>query len=54
VTQVTIALRQPLRLAAVFRQGAAWAGGIGAGQKQRRPLRDMIRVVWTQGVGGAR
>jgi hypothetical protein len=33
--------------------GVAWAGGIGAGRRQRRPLCDMIQGVWTQWVGGA-
>ncbi len=32
-------------LAAAFRLGGASAGGIGAGQRKRRPLRDMIRFV---------
>jgi hypothetical protein len=38
VTPVRRGLRERLPLAAVFRQGGASAGGIGAGQKQRRPL----------------
>jgi hypothetical protein len=54
VTLVRRGLRKPLPLAVAFRQGgAAWAGGIGAGQGKRRLLWDMIRVFWNQGVGGA-
>jgi hypothetical protein len=38
-----------------FPAGAvAWAGGIGAGRRKRRPLWYMIRGVSNQGVGGAR